>query len=78
MSAAIRADKVTGATAGMAPGYVRGNDPVPVGDDELPVFWACGVTPQAAIENARPPLCITYAPGCIVITDLLNCDVAAS
>ncbi len=49
MSAAIRADKVTGATAGMAPGYVRGNDPVPVSADELPVFWDCGVTPQAAI-----------------------------
>ena len=53
-------------------------DPVPVDADELPVFWACGVTPQAAIENARPPLCITHAPGCMVITDLLNSDLAAS
>ncbi len=53
-------------------------DTVPVGADELPVFWACGVTPQAAIENARPPLCITHAPGCMVITDLLNSDLAAS
>ena len=53
-------------------------DPVPVSADELPVFWACGVTPQAAIENARPPFCITHAPGCMVITDLLNSDLASS
>ncbi len=38
-------------------------DPVEVRDDELPVFWACGVTPQAVAMAARPPLCITHAPG---------------
>lgn len=47
-------------------------DPVEVRDDELPVFWACGVTPQAVVTQARPPLCITHAPGCMLITDLLN------
>ena len=43
---------------------------------ELPVFWACGVTPQVAVAQARPPLCITHKPGCMVITDLLNSSVA--
>lgn len=51
-------------------------DSVPVEPDELPVFWACGVTPQVAIEQARPPLCITHAPGCMLITDLLNAHLA--
>ena len=50
---------------------------VPVRADEIPVFWACGVTPQVAIEEARPPLCITHAPGSMVITDLLNARLAA-
>lgn len=40
--------------------------------DELPVFWACGVTPQLAIEQAKPPFCITHLPGCMLITDLKN------
>lgn len=47
-------------------------DPVPVEAGELPVFWACGVTPQAAIAAARPPFAITHAPGCMLVTDLKN------
>lgn len=47
-------------------------DAVEVRADEIPVFWACGVTPQAAIEQARLPLAITHAPGCMLVTDLLN------
>ncbi len=47
-----------------------------VEDDEIPVFWACGVTPQVAVEQARPPICITHAPGCMVITDLPNSSLA--
>ena len=47
-------------------------DPVEVLPDELPVFWACGVTPQAALVHAKPPLAITHAPGAMLITDLLN------
>ena len=39
-------------------------------DDEVPVFWACGVTPQAAIEAAKPDLCITHAPGHMLVTDI--------
>ncbi|MEM6985561.1 MAG: putative hydro-lyase [Pseudomonadota bacterium] len=38
--------------------------------DQIPVFWACGVTPQVAIENARIPLCITHKPGHMLITDV--------
>jgi uncharacterized protein YcsI (UPF0317 family) len=52
-------------------------DAVDVREDEIPVFWACGVTPQAAIVQARPPLCITHAPGAMLITDLLNQQLAS-
>ena len=52
-------------------------DSVPVGADELPVFWACGVTPQAVIAQARPSFCITHAPGCMLVTDLRNTSLAA-
>ncbi|MEX0727764.1 MAG: putative hydro-lyase [Planctomycetaceae bacterium] len=45
-------------------------DAVPVRDDELPVFWACGVTPQAVLMAAKPPLAITHSPGCMFFTDL--------
>jgi uncharacterized protein YcsI (UPF0317 family) len=51
-------------------------DAVPVDGDELPVFWACGVTPQVALANARPPLAITHSPGCMLITDLRNSRMA--
>ena len=53
-------------------------DAVAVLADEIPVFWACGVTPQAAIAQARPPFCITHAPGAMLITDLLNHQLATS
>jgi uncharacterized protein YcsI (UPF0317 family) len=46
-------------------------DPVPVGEDEIPVFWACGVTPQAAIAVARPEFCMTHYPGAMLVTDRL-------
>lgn len=49
-------------------------DAVPVGPGELPVFWACGVTPQAALAAARPPLAITHSPGCMFVTDLRDGD----
>lgn len=47
-------------------------DAVDIRADEIPVFWACGVTPQAAVQASRPPLCITHAPGFMLVTDLLN------
>jgi len=52
-------------------------DPVPVASGELPVFWACGVTPQAVIAEVRPDLCITHAPGSMLITDLRNTALAS-
>lgn len=51
-------------------------DYVPVADDELPVFWACGVTPQAAIAAAKIPFAITHAPGCMLVTDRPNREYA--
>ena len=52
-------------------------DAVPIDSGELPVFWACGVTPQAAITAARPPFAITHAPGSMLVTDLKNSRLAA-
>jgi len=51
-------------------------DAVPVERGELPVFWACGVTPQAAIAAARVPFAITHAPGYMLATDLKNAQLA--
>ena len=47
-------------------------DAVEVPADELPLFWACGVTPQAVIAEAKPGFCITHAPGSMLVTDLKN------
>jgi len=58
----------------MAPDF---GEPVPVEDGEIPVFWACGVTPQMAIKKARPDICITHAPGFMVITDIAASELAA-
>lgn len=49
---------------------------VQIKDKEVPIFWACGVTPQVAIRNAKPPICITHAPGKMLVTDLLDTDLA--
>lgn len=43
---------------------------------EIPVFWACGVTPRLAIQRARLPFCITHKPGSMVISDWLNASLA--
>jgi uncharacterized protein YcsI (UPF0317 family) len=51
-------------------------DAVELRDDELPVFWACGVTPQAVIAAARPSFAITHAPGCMLVTDVRNSSLA--
>jgi len=45
-------------------------DPIDIGRDEIPMFWACGVTPQAVIARMRIPFAITHAPGCMLVTDL--------
>ncbi len=51
-------------------------DAVPIHSGEMPVFWACGVTPQAALMAAKLPLAITHAPGCMFVTDVRDCDLA--
>jgi uncharacterized protein YcsI (UPF0317 family) len=47
-------------------------DPIEIARDQIPVFWACGVTPQAVAMKARPPLMITHSPGHMFITDRLD------
>jgi uncharacterized protein YcsI (UPF0317 family) len=50
-------------------------DPVEVRPGEVPVFWACGVTPQAAAMEARPPLLLTHCPGHMFVTDLRDAQL---
>lgn len=50
-----------------APDY---GDPVDLEPGDVPVFWACGVTPQAALVASRPPFAITHAPGHMFVTDV--------
>jgi uncharacterized protein YcsI (UPF0317 family) len=47
-------------------------DAVSIKAGEVPVFWACGVTPQVAIANAGIDFCITHSPGHMLVTDLAN------
>jgi uncharacterized protein YcsI (UPF0317 family) len=51
-------------------------DPVEMLPGELPVFWACGVTPQAIIASVRPQFAITHGPGLMLVTDLRNSHLA--
>ena len=46
-------------------------DAVPVRNDEVPAFWACGVTAQAVAQHSRTPLMITHAPGHMFVSDLM-------
>jgi uncharacterized protein YcsI (UPF0317 family) len=57
----------------MKPDY---GEPVPVHADEIPVFWACGVTPQSVVANAKPEFCITHYPGSMLVTDRRNSEFA--
>ena len=57
----------------MKPDY---GDAVEVRDDELPVFWACGVTPQSVIATVKPDFCITHYPGAMLVTDRKNTEFA--
>ena len=85
---AARADAVTGRFPGVhgAPVHVGDpaalgiadlmkpdfGDPVDLRPGEVPVFWACGVTPQCALQSAKLPIAITHAPGCMFVTDTLD------
>lgn len=59
----------------MRPEFGSGPDIRP---GEVPLFWACGVTPQSVIEDARPPFCITHKAGHMLITDRLNAEFRQS
>ncbi len=50
----------------MKPDY---GDAIDVRGDEIPVFWACGVTPQSVIATVKPEFCITHYPGSMLVTD---------
>ena len=53
----------------------EGDDPV-IAPGEMPVFWACGVTPQVALRAARPPIAITHTPAHMLVTDVRNASLA--
>lgn len=55
------------------PDYGEG---VTIKPNEIPVFWACGVTPQLALERSKPPFCITHSPGKMLVTDIANSTLA--
>ena len=57
----------------MKPEY---GDPVSIKDDEIPVFWACGVTPQSVVATVKPEFCITHYPGSMLVTDRRNSEFA--
>ena len=50
-------------------------DPVTIQPGEVPVFWACGVTPQAVAMDARLPFLITHKPGHMFVTDLRDTEM---
>jgi uncharacterized protein YcsI (UPF0317 family) len=88
-----RAVQITGRYPGVHGSPVHIGDPAAIGirdlgrpdfgeavtirPGEVPVFWACGVTPQAVAMQARPPLMLTHAPGHMFVTDLRNEELAA-
>ena len=51
-------------------------DAVTIKDGEIPVFWACGVTPQAVAMESKPSIMITHAPGCMFISDLKDHELS--
>jgi uncharacterized protein YcsI (UPF0317 family) len=53
-------------------------DAVTTEKGEVPIFWACGVTPQASVMAVKPDICITHAPGHMFITDILNEELATT
>ena len=80
----VRMPNVHGAPVHMGPAAAIGikdvmkpdyGEAVDIYEGEIPVFWPCGVTPQAAVENAKPPIVITHAPGHMFITDILNAEL---
>jgi uncharacterized protein YcsI (UPF0317 family) len=53
-------------------------EPVQAEAGDVPVFWACGVTPQAAMAAAQLPFAITHAPGHMFITDIPDVELVTA
>ena len=68
----VGAPEVLGITELGRPDY---GDAVEVRPGEIPVFWACGVTPQSVALASRLPFCITHAPGHMFVSDVKNVDL---
>ena len=51
-------------------------DPPDIKSGEMPVFWACGVTPQSVVMTVKPEFCITHYPGCMLVTNRKNTEFA--
>ena len=91
-SEAIRAIQVTSRFPNVHGAPVHFGDPAKIGIEdidrpysgpapdirpgEVPLFWGCGVTPQVAVEHARPLLCITHKAGHMLVTDRFNAEFA--
>ena len=83
---AIRATQITSRFPGVHGAPIHIGDPSQIGirdvespdfgesvtikEGEVPVFWACGVTPQAVAMESKPSLMITHAPGCMFVSDI--------
>jgi uncharacterized protein YcsI (UPF0317 family) len=77
---AIRAVQITSRFPSVHGAPVHLGDPSLIGIRDLsqiPVFWACGVTPQSVVQAAGLPFCITHAPGSMLVTDLANASLAS-
>ncbi|PIC75970.1 DUF1445 domain-containing protein [Sporosarcina sp. P19] len=51
-------------------------DAVTINEGEIPVFWACGVTPQAVAMQSKPSIMITHSPGCMFISDRKDSELS--
>jgi uncharacterized protein YcsI (UPF0317 family) len=51
-------------------------DSVTINENEIPLSWDWGVTPQLMLEQAKPPFCFTHSPGCILLTDMPSSKLA--
>lgn len=56
----------------MKPDY---GEPVEIKEGEIPVFWACGVTPQLIVQSVKPPFALSHRPGSMFIGDILNTEI---
>lgn len=56
-------------------GHPDFGDPNEVAEDEVPIFWACGITPQTIVKEAKLPIAISHKPCHMFVSDILNDEV---